>query len=505
MRSLTVVAIVCSVVVNVVGSVVGVVVVGHGAAAAAPRSARETVKVAQAHLLADETDAALALVEEGLATWPKSKELLLLRGHVLLKMSDYGAALDAYNRYLAAGATGGNRREVLRIVDSLRSVTSTFLEVKVTNGPANVFLDTRGGKPFCVAEPTCKRGVVPGDHLLVIDRAGFKRVAERMFIPANQVTTVDRTLAEKPSPLALKVTPADAKIEVDGAPAPKELAPGPHTVVARRDGYVPGTQGVTAAEGKPVDVTLALAPGVAVDVVPAEAKLFVDGAETAAVGGLLPLPGPGAHEIIARAPGYRERGATVPAERPAGYRVALTLESAGAVLAAVRGAPAGAALFIDGQPRGALPLAAPVELAPGEHTIVVSAAGYLPFQRTATFAERQTATVQLSDLRQPGKTKAWIAGGVAAAGLAVGGVFGILALKKMSDYDDRAAQAGVTHMTQEILDLESAGKRNAVISDISLGIGLVALGASVYWFSTEGKGFSDGDIVLTPMGVAGRF
>ncbi len=474
-------------------------------AAAAPRSAREAAKVAQEKLLGDETDAALTVVEEGLALWPKSKELLLLRGHVLLKMTDYGAALDAYMKYLDAGATGGNRREVLRIVESLKSVTSTFLQVTVKNGPANVYIDARGGKPFCVADPTCKRGVVPGDRLVVIDRPGFKRVSEQTFIPANQVTAIEKTLVEKPSTLAVKVTPADAAVEVDGAPAPREVAPGQHTVVARREGFVSARQTVTAAEGKPVELAIALAPGVAVAVTPADAKLFVDGAEAAMVDGLLPLPGRGAHEVIARAPGYRERGATVPAERPAGYRLTLTLEAAGALLRGVEGAPAGAALFIDGQPRGPLPLTTPLELAAGEHTIEVSAEGYLPFRRSATFGERQVAVVQLSDLRQPRKTKAWIAGGIAVTGIAVGSVFGILALKKMSDYNDLATQAGVTHMTQDLLDLESAGKRNAVIADVSLGIGLVALGASIYWFGTEGKGLSEGDIVFTPMGVGGRF
>src|SRR5262249_47239801 len=341
-------------------------------AAAAPRSARDAAKVAQEKLLADDTDAALRVVEEGLALWPKSKELLLLRGHVLLKTADYGAALDAYMKYLGAGATGGNRREVLRSAESLRRGTSTFRAVTVKNGPANVYLDARGGKPFCVADPTCMRGVVPGDHLVVIDRPGFKRIAERTFIPADQVTAIERTLGEKPSPLAVRVAPADAAVEVDGAPAPKEVAPGEHPVTARRAGYVPARKTVTAAEGKPVEVALELAPGVPVAVTPPDAKLFVDGAEIAAVDGLLPLPGRGAHEVIARAPGYRERAETVPAERPAGYRLTFALESAGALLRGVEGAPPGAALFVDGQPRGGLPLTAPVELAPGEHTLEVA-------------------------------------------------------------------------------------------------------------------------------------
>jgi hypothetical protein len=422
-------------------------------------------------------------------------------------MTDYGPALDAYQRYLAAGATGGNRREVLRIVESLKSVTSTFLEVTVSNGPADVFLDTRGGKPFCVANPTCKRGVVPGNYLVRIDRQGFKPITERTFIPANQVTTITKTLAEKPSPLVVRASPPDAAVEVDGAPAAKEIAPGDHAVTVRKEGYVPQRQSVKAADGKPIELVVELLPGVPVTVTPPDAKLFVDGEETAAQGGYLAVR-QGAHEVTARAPGFREARATVPAER-IGYRLQLTLEPTGAVLAAVRGAPAGSALLVDGQPRGVLPLAEPLELAPGDHTIEVRADGYLPFRKSATLAERQRATVELGDLRKPQKTKAWIAVGVAGAGLAAGSIFGVLALNKRTQYDDLAAQRGVVtdgmNIDPELDSLRSAGKRNSLLSDIGFGVGLVAAGAAIYWFATEGKGLSDGEIVVTPMGVAGRF
>jgi hypothetical protein len=250
-----------------------------------------------------------------------------------------------------------------------------------------------------------------------------------------------------------------------------------------------------------------LLPGVPVTVTPPDAKLFVDGEETAAQGGYLAVRR-GAHEVTARAPGFREARATVPAER-IGYRLQLALQPTGAVLAAVRGAPAGSALLVDGQPRGVLPLAEPLELSPGDHTIEVRADGYLPFRKSATFAERQRATVELGDLRKPKKTKAWIAAGVAGAGLAAGSIFGVLALNKRTQYDDLAAQRGVVtdgmNIDPELDSLRSAGKRNSLLSDIGFGVGVVALGAAIYWFATEGKGLSDGEIVVTPMGVAARF
>ena len=158
---------------------------------------------------------------------------------------------------------------------------------------------------------------------------------------------------------------------------------------------------------------------------------------------------------------------------------------------------------------GIEPLAEPLELAPGDHTIEVRADGYLPFRKSATFAERQRATVELDDLRKPKKTKAWIALGVAGAGVAAGSIFGVLALNKRTEYDDLAAQRGIVtegmNIDPELDSVRSSGKRNSLLSDIGFGVGLVALGASIYWFATEGKGLSGGEIVVTPMGVAGRF
>ncbi|HEY3020746.1 MAG TPA: hypothetical protein VGJ32_11155, partial [Solirubrobacteraceae bacterium] len=99
------------------------------------------------------------------------------------------------------------------------------------------------------------------------------------------------------------------------------------------------------------------------------------------------------------------------------------------------------------------------------------------------------------------------AAGVAACGLAAGGIFGALAIGKMHDYDDRAPRSGVVQDDARQRALSDDGKRDAVIADVALIVGVAAAAASFYWFKTEGR--SDGRFEVRPVaagiGVSGRF
>jgi tetratricopeptide (TPR) repeat protein len=140
----------------------------------------------------------------------------------------------------------------------------------------------------------------------------------------------------------------------------------------------------------------------------------------------------------------------------------------------LHGAPAGAAVSVDGTPIGTAPLEFPVALEPGSHRIEITLDGYLPFDRTLTVEAGRRRSVLASmqrpaeDPDQPGgpdlpggdatdpgsafddpslagiepgtdeglsPTWFWITAGLAGA-LAVGGaVTGGLVESKLSDYD----------------------------------------------------------------------
>ena len=133
-----------------------------------------------------EYEKALVSVDEGLALAPKDLPLLGLKGAVLLKLHDYTGALAAYRAYLAAGATGANRRDAEKIVSSLRDVQSTFLEISLANGPAAVYLDLKTQGVFCTAAPSCRKPVLPGQYKVIAERDGFERWNDSVTVQAGQ-------------------------------------------------------------------------------------------------------------------------------------------------------------------------------------------------------------------------------------------------------------------------------------------------------------------------------
>jgi hypothetical protein len=283
------------------------------AAAAAPANhgLAEKRRQAEEQLIRGDADAALALVEEGLAVAPKDKELLLLRGHALVRLGEFAKATQAYKDYLAAGATGRSRREVQGILDSLSLASATFIRVVVKNGPADVRVDSRTGRTACAQVSECKTPVMPGDHLVVVDRGGADRVTKRVAVEPRTIETVELTLPPRGSPLVLHVKPDAATVTIDGAEPPETVPPGPHTVVAKLDGYVTRTEIFRAEAGAPVTVELtleAVPPSrarVRVADPPPGAILYVDGIERSADAAVEVAPGQ--HTVEVQVPGAPER------------------------------------------------------------------------------------------------------------------------------------------------------------------------------------------------------
>src|ERR1043165_1987637 len=153
-----------------------------GVARAAPNvDVRAAFKTAAQLDSAGDYEKALAAIEQGLAAAPQDLPLLGLKGAVLLKLRDYAGALAAYHTFLAAGAKGADRREAQKIVDSLRAVKSTFLEI-TANGPAAIYLDSRSQGVFCTAAPSCNKPVLPGDYRVIAERDGFERWTGRVTV-----------------------------------------------------------------------------------------------------------------------------------------------------------------------------------------------------------------------------------------------------------------------------------------------------------------------------------
>lgn len=308
-------------------SIVCVGVAWTGVARAAPKvDARAKHRLAVRLDDRGEAEKALVVIEEGLAIGPKDLPLLQLKGSVLLKLRDYTGALAAYQAFLDAGAKGANRRQAQQIVKDLGAVQSTFLDVTLANGPADVYLDSKTQGVLCTAAPSCIKPVLPGEYKVIAERSGFERWTGRVTIERDRTAQLPITLVEQPSRLTVRVVQPGARVTVDDTvyDAPATVAAGTHRVVVSLAGHMEARREIAAHEGKPVELDVALTPRVAIRVEPAGAALRLDDKPVALEDGGLAVPS-GAHVLVARAQGFQDRRIDIPAERAPDYQLTIEL------------------------------------------------------------------------------------------------------------------------------------------------------------------------------------
>lgn len=308
--------------------VVGAVVLCAGIATAAPKSgaaAATTAYQKAKKLQFDDPDKALALVEEGLALDAKDLAWLDLKGAILLGQREHLPARAAYQAVIDAGATGKLLRKAQEIVANLAPLDTTFLDITLANGPANIYLTSRD-RVSCVASPTCHKPMLPGSYKVIAERSGFTPWTGRVTVAKDATAKLAITLVEKPSQLTVRVTPADASVAVDGSPYDPRatIAAGDHHVVITLSGHAAARHEVVAHEGKPVELDVALAPIVPIRVAPQDATLLLDDKPVAIEDGGIAVPA-GAHRLVARAQGFKDSRIEIPAERVAGYELTVDL------------------------------------------------------------------------------------------------------------------------------------------------------------------------------------
>jgi hypothetical protein len=306
------------------------VLIGTTSVAAAD-PATDAYTAARTSFRAGDFDEALAAVERGLAAAPVDQKLLLLKGQILLEKRDYEGAITAYEAFLEAKPRGANKRKAQKIVRNLEIVRQTFIEVLLDRGPASVFVDSESLGELCVANPTCKKGFVPGTYRIIVKREGFETVREKVVLRRGKTAGFKGALVEKPSELSVTVTPEDAAIVIDGEPfepgKPRSIKAGEHQISATRDGHVPKTQTITARLGQPVAVSLALDQRLAIEVTPADAELFVNGAPGRRDDGALVVPaGTGAFTLRATRAGYEPAEIAIEAERDPREPISIALD-----------------------------------------------------------------------------------------------------------------------------------------------------------------------------------
>ncbi|WP_394848283.1 hypothetical protein LZC95_12575 [Pendulispora brunnea] len=159
---------------------------------------------------------------------------------------------------------------------------------------------------------------------------------------------------------------------------------------------------------------------------------------------------------------------------------------------------------VDGRPWLERLTGAETAIDPGPHRFRLEAAGAEPVEEALVVAERQKGRVLRAKFGRPASAApvektpeapvaAYVVGGVGVAALASFAFFG---LKGLSDYNHLKDTCDPNCSTSDT----DAVKTKFLVADVSLGVGVVALGVATYLFlSHPGKSSSPSQATLTPL------
>jgi hypothetical protein len=229
------------------------------------------------------------------------------------------------------------------------------------------------------------------------------------------VAIFDEVMKATVTTMRLAVTPPTAEVRVDGVIVPATttmpIAIGDHSITARQVGYRAVTQSAPIGAGQMNDLTIALervSSVLAVVTAPAGVQVIIDGVSHGKTGPGPPPPDyaeraakagvpaselsqvmvvaemqPGAHVIEFKADCHVGTQRRLTVDKPDDYTLdPVKLERAIASVN-IKLSPAGAAVFVDGKPRGVAPMVLP-DVCEGEHLVELRSA-------TGRFFRRMTA------------------------------------------------------------------------------------------------------------------
>jgi hypothetical protein len=181
-----------------------------------------------------------------------------------------------------------------------------------------------------------------------------------------------------------------------------------------------------------------------------------------------------------------EGGDLVPPDRRAQVTADVDLLKGRVATLRVVSATTGAQLTLDDVSLGTTPLSAPIAVGAGRHKLVESKEGFADVERTFDIAGEETLDVKI-DLgpapSEPDRTSksrslapAVVAFGVAVAGVAVGSIFGLTALKKKSDLDRTCDGKSCPASSQSIYD---DARTDGLVSTIGVAVAIAGAGVGV--------------------------
>lgn len=204
------------------------------------------------------------------------------------------------------------KNETVKVTASLKATIGGqggIIQVISNIDGASVLLDgTVVGKT-----PINIKDVKPGEHVVEVRAKGYMPRDERVNINAGQSVVLKLDLNKSAGGTVVKIVAAvpEAEVFVDGgklgtAPQEASLAPGPHVVVVRKEGYAPFEKKITVTANQPQTVTadLKAVGGLRFVSTPAGATVKIDGEAIGATPMVSEEIAAGEHVVTIEAPGY---------------------------------------------------------------------------------------------------------------------------------------------------------------------------------------------------------
>lgn len=191
-------------------------------------------------------------------------------------------ALDAVQAAFTAARAAYLKQDFTTMADVLGQVEATALPVLAFPRHAAVLWELEFQRGLAELSQNNATGArqrfafaLALDETRVPKREIYGPVVARAFTEA-----ADARAGVPPRPIAIKVTPRDARVVIDGVPiidntAPRNLRPGLHVVIASAPGYEPRTLLVELEATQAIGIALAPATGTAVEKI---GRTWADGA-----------------------------------------------------------------------------------------------------------------------------------------------------------------------------------------------------------------------------------
>ncbi len=250
--------------------------------------------------------------------------------------------------------------------------------------------------------------IQPGKHKLTIEKEGYVRQEREVLFREGHDVELSFALAVLPKDpaLAIESVPAGAQVFIDGkqvgvAPWLGPLEAGRHQVVLKKQGRREVASDFEMPSGRDLSMRLELpaptssnAPRVVVTSKPDGATVLVDGVEV----GQTPWAGAvkaGKRKLTVQMAGFVSEEREVNAAQNREMEVSFALgHVAGPARVVIETDPSGASLEVDGEDKGKSP--ATLSLAPGEHEIIATSAGFKGVSQKISVDNGQQASLRLA-------------------------------------------------------------------------------------------------------------